>query len=99
MPSVNHVLVVRLLVKYLHYFTSSTTCLPPSSYHNQAESALLHFKRLAVVCFLVLLLFCHWLLSVVQYASFESLIFIQQPIEMIEIFTLNNDHISCPFFC
>ncbi|XP_070204536.1 sphingomyelin phosphodiesterase 4-like isoform X2 [Littorina saxatilis] len=50
MPSLNQVMVVRMLVKYLHYFTNSaaTVITSPYMYQQRVESPLDHFKRTVV---------------------------------------------------
>ncbi|CAG5122623.1 unnamed protein product, partial [Candidula unifasciata] len=45
MPTVNHVKMVRLLVKYLHCFANSTTSIVTSSYQSSIQSPLDQFKR------------------------------------------------------
>ncbi|BFZ18558.1 hypothetical protein BsWGS_21597 [Bradybaena similaris] len=45
MPTVNHVKIVRLLVKYLHCFANSTTSVVTSSYQPSVQSPLDLFKR------------------------------------------------------
>ncbi|XP_061417361.1 sphingomyelin phosphodiesterase 4 isoform X2 [Lethenteron reissneri] len=51
-PTEEHVRVVRLLVKHLHYFSSSARDPPPASpsspYHSQPTSPLDNFKRVVI---------------------------------------------------
>ncbi|KAL8620227.1 hypothetical protein ACOMHN_064986 [Nucella lapillus] len=48
MPSLNQVLVVRMMVKYLHYFTNTATTILTSHYQHRMETPLHHFKRTVV---------------------------------------------------
>ncbi|XP_076452216.1 sphingomyelin phosphodiesterase 4-like [Babylonia areolata] len=48
MPSLNQVLVVRMMVKYLHYFTNTATPIITSPYQQRVETPLHHFKRTVV---------------------------------------------------
>lgn len=45
MPTMNHVKMVRLLVKYLHYFANSATLVVSSPYTHNIQSPLDQFKR------------------------------------------------------
>ncbi|RUS72682.1 hypothetical protein EGW08_019563, partial [Elysia chlorotica] len=48
MPSMNHVKMVRLLVKYLHHFANSATSVITSPFQQTVQSPLDQFKRLVI---------------------------------------------------
>ncbi|GFS16203.1 sphingomyelin phosphodiesterase 4 [Elysia marginata] len=48
MPSMNHVKLVRLLVKYLHHFANSSSSVITSPFQQTVQSPLDQFKRLVI---------------------------------------------------